>query len=172
MPLPSQRPLATFLAVVHKGSLKAFALFFMVPCNLPRTLRVRTIEAQASITVYLFSFNSGRVARRSDPLFFLPKTRCNRCPDANACPCRRPFARKLWDGQVARASGAGQRRAQASSKMRVMSACLLNPTASACCGMMLCSLKPGTALISMTWGSPPGSSIMSTRAMPCMCKVR
>ena len=85
-----------------------------------REVALKNPEAQASITVYLFSFNSGRVARRSGPLFL--------CPFQDACAAR----------------------LRASSIKREISAVLSNPMTAACWGMMLSALNPGTALTSMT----------------------
>ena len=44
--------------------------FYIIRRNFMKEVSLENLEAQASITVYLFSFNSGRVARRSGPLLF------------------------------------------------------------------------------------------------------
>ena len=70
------------------------------------------LEAQASITVYLFSFNSGRVARRSGPLFF-ERFFSVECNLSGSAPVKDPEAQasitvylfSFNSGRVARRSG-------------------------------------------------------------------
>ena len=105
---------------VFPGFQEKTSTFFNPNVTREEECPLRNPKRKLLTTIYLFSFNSGRVARRSGPLFL--------CPFQDACAAR----------------------FRASSIKREISAVLSNPMTAACWGMMLSALNPGTALTSMT----------------------
>ena len=154
------------------GLLGASNFFFEKTETFFERFPLENAEAQASITVYLFSFNSGRVTRRVAFFFVLDFF-------GKLKPCSRGSVRDA-EAQASMTVTCFHSTVGGSLDEVALLCCtkkgvvnqqgnqvlLPMPLASACWGMMLCALNPGTVLISITWGALPSSIIMSTR--PCL----